>query len=120
MGNDDGPIEERPAHLVQLSPYYIDQHEVTIRQFALYKGQVVNGPQAETPVVKVSWDDAEGYATWSGKSLPTEAQWEMSARTTDGRIHPWGNGPAPWSRPRLSKQIDPVMSFPTAMSPYGA
>ena len=35
MGRDDGPLQERPAE-VMLSPYYIDQHEVTVRQYRLF------------------------------------------------------------------------------------
>ena len=36
MGNDNGPPAEAPAHKVSLSTYYIDQHEVTVRQFRLF------------------------------------------------------------------------------------
>lgn len=118
QGRDDGKPEERPAHKVILSTYYIDQHETTANQFRRFQGD--HATSGDTPAVQVSLADARAYAQWSGKSLPTEAQWEMAARTPDGRVHPWGNSPASWDRARLPKQIDPVMSFGNDLSPYGA
>ena len=135
MGNDNGPPSESPAHKVSLSTYYIDQHEVTIRQFRLflaeshYRGQPLysgnwsedfrKNPTESLPMVMVNARDAQAYSEWALKQLPTEAQWEMAARSSDGRLYPWGSEPLNLAKPRAAGQIEPVMTVPDDASPYG-
>ena len=150
MGTDDGPADERPQHRIHLPEFSIDRLPVTNAQFARFlESKGVGGATGEQwydtddsdarihrrdgkwradngfenhPVVEVSWFGAAAYCGWAGKRLPTEAEWEKSARGTDGRKFPWGNQPADRTRAQFSggwNDLRPVGSFPKGASPYG-
>jgi len=62
-------------------------------------GTTINGRDRH-PVVHVAWEDVNAYATWSGKELPTEAEWEFAARGgLDGATFAWGDEDTPAGKP---------------------
>jgi formylglycine-generating enzyme required for sulfatase activity len=133
VGRAGGSAAEGPAHQVELTPYYIDRHEVTVGQYARFRDQLarqgesiapraseltLHVPTSSHPIVLVTQVEAEAYARWVGRSLPTEVQWETAARGPDGRIVPWGEqgrGPGP----RDLRKMEQVMTVSADLSPFG-
>jgi formylglycine-generating enzyme required for sulfatase activity len=77
--------------------------------------------KANHPVVGVSWYEADAYAKWSGKELPSPDQWWRAALGDGGRVFPWGND-ARTSELRANFGVQgtqPVGSYLLGVSPFG-
>jgi formylglycine-generating enzyme required for sulfatase activity len=90
-----GDPEAGPPHLVSLSAFYLDRHEVSraaYHTFAQTRGQRLTFPdQPDLPASLVSWEEAAAYCQAQSKRLPTEAEWECAARGGEDRLYPWGH-----------------------------
>ncbi|MCX6639749.1 MAG: SUMF1/EgtB/PvdO family nonheme iron enzyme [bacterium] len=131
-----------PEHQVHLDAYWMDKYEVTNAQYKLFcdttghhypsdpgfsgmSNYFTNSLYSNYPVVRVSWFDADSFATWAGKRLPTEAEWERAAKgDQDNRLWPWGdnlgtNNANIYGSGDGYTYTSPVGTFPTGVSPAG-
>ncbi len=139
-GGGRGSIAEAE---IDLPAFYIDIHEVSnedYRRFVaanatvLYPrnwgGETYPEGQGNHPATGMKYEDAERYAAWCGKRLPTAKEWEKAARGTDKRKWPWGdnfsqdlvNSADRWGGHEKSKEKGwsmPVDSLPGGRSPFG-
>lgn len=99
--------DEKPQRRVYLDAYWIDRTEVTHAMYAAFLNEHGNQFEggdtwldADDPAVRMKfvegkWQPEAGYedhCEWTGRRLPTEAEWEKAARGTNGRTYPWGEG----------------------------
>jgi len=132
-------FHEHPMHI---SSFYIDKYPATNADFKKFVDATHYHPKDDLnflrdwkdgtypkgwenrPVTWVSQEDARAYASWAGKRLPHEWEWQYAAQGTDGRLYPWGNEwddnavPAP-EKSRRMRGPDPVDAHAKGASPFG-
>ena len=140
------PWEDAPRrfheHQLHIKSFFIDKFPVTNAEFKKFLDATHYHPKDDfdflhdwkngeypagwdnKPVTWVSQQDARAYASWAGKRLPHEWEWQYAAQGRDGRLYPWGNEwnanavPAP-DKSRSMRGPDAVDAHPNGGSPFG-
>lgn len=119
---------------VEVPAFWIDQYEVTNAQYAQFLKQTGRKPPPDWPagespqglldhpVTSVTYEEAEAYAKWAGKQLPSREQWVRAHRGDTDQLFPWGdnydsartNAADNPKHPRTS----PISSTPLDVSPF--
>ena len=136
--------EEVPRRKVFVKTFLIDIHEVTNKEYSdfvhatghvapkSWPGGHPDSSKDSFPVTYVTHEDAEAYAKWADKRLPTAEEWEKAARGPDGRVYPWGDSFDPYKAATADSDLHAVsagqcavgsvakvMIAPGDISPYG-
>ena len=127
IGSSVEGVNESPVHKVYIKEFYIDEHEVTLQQFRIFveetgynlpdrvRSDRFNSPKQ--PIIGVSYEDAEAYAKWAGKRLPTEQEWEKAARGgLVGLKYPYSNTITP---KQACYDLNPTADGPFDVKSYG-
>jgi len=149
VAQDNGSASFGETQQVTLTGYWIYENPVTVAQYRAfctatgYAQPHYPGPWLswvgtdwtdsslqQMPIVNVTWNDCKAYTDWAGVKLPTEAQWEYSARGPSGNNYPWGgtataadpyNG---WDQMKCANYYNPnsvgKSTWPVGSSPEGA
>ncbi|MCD6598639.1 MAG: SUMF1/EgtB/PvdO family nonheme iron enzyme [Bacteroidales bacterium] len=145
--DDEDPSGASPGGEVTVDEFYIDCYEVTIGEYVQFlnaggndeyywedmadpdwcgiikkgKGSYIAVPgKGLYPVCLLKIEGAKAYAQWVGKRLPTEYEWEIAARGSEGRLYPWGNEPVDVTRANYDYHIGhtvPVGSYHMGKTP---
>ena len=101
-GDRQAATDELPASDFIVEGFWLDRNEVTNAEFRRCVDSGACTPPERTdafddpnraahPVLWVTWFQARDYATWAGKRLPTEVEWERAARAGSTQRFPWGD-----------------------------